>query len=676
MSGLAVLFAIAAIASCAKEEIKEVQISKSEMTVPSTSGSAEIKIEATGDWKAFVTGAAQHWADVDQNEGNGTTTLNLSYKANRGFARMCRLVIEQKSSAKTDTIFVKQHGKARTIGFSKESILFPVVTDEESISLRTNFTNAFLSEADVAIDYKGDSKDWIETELDLKNTALTVRNKVNENVSSREAELVLSYLDGWERKHEIKLPITQIGNRAANAHKVTMSELKAKISSPEGKIKIEDDITIEGIVINDRTNPNTAMNPNLTNTTIDYDVNYRTSYLETADGKEGVAVLYNKKTDNICDSRTRIELSLKDATLEKMKEPERYIISDVASTYIVALDTCAVETLPAKEKSMDELTDKDVFTYVTLKNCEFPIDEGSYTPLNEGYGQAYNAARIDCWPLLMRDIKGNSMYLMTNLAVDYRRDGSGLPLGAGKISGVIVHDSFTRFEEDGNMGKYQMRPLSKEDIRLNKKQEEGFSNILAVWDKQGNNAKVDNAWTIQPTTGKGLFKHSSGGWISSDHAYRHPGPIKDGIKGQTWSVACAKDTWLPSGGQFPYWLMEFSTKGINTSALSLQLDVVGRVGSPRFWAVECSTDNGGTWERITTYSCPDMVEWGNTLQTQLPGAKSIDVKLPASLCGKDKVQIRLIPSENTAGTASSYTGSTIQSKKRNIITYVSVRYNK
>ncbi len=677
LSALAALLALAAIQSCTKEEIKEAQTTQSELTLPSNSGSAQINIEATGNWTAFVTGAAQRWAKIDQKEGNGNTTLNLSYKTNKGFARMCRLVIEQKSSAKTDTIFVKQYGKARNIAFDAENILFPVVADRKSVNLKTNFTNAFLTEAKVEVDYKDGNGNWIETEMDLENTALIVKSKVNDQVGQRKADIVLSYLDGWERKHEIRLPVTQIGNRAANADKVTMAELKAKISAPEGKIKIVDDITIEGIVINDHSNPNTAMNPNLSDTSIDYDVNYRTSYLETADGSEGIAVLYNTKLDNICNSRTKIELSLKDATLEKMKNPERYIIRDVASTYIVDLDTCAMETLPIKVKSIGELTDKDVFTYVTLKNCEFPVNECSYTPLNEGYTKQYNSFKVDCCPLLVRDIEGNSMYMMTNIECPYRRDGSGLPLGAGKISGVIVHDQYTRYEEDGDIGRYQIRHLSKEDIRLAQKQEEGFSNILALWDEKSANVKIDSHWNKQPTVGKGLFKHSSGSWMSGDHAYRQPGPV-DGSenKGVSRNFAWASASWCPSGNAFPYWLIEFSTAEINTSVMSLQFDVLGRVGSPRFWAVEYSLDNGNSWKRITTYSCPDLAEWSNTLQTQMPGAKSIDVKLPADLCGKEKVQIRLIPTENTAGTANSYAGSGILSGKRNIITYVSVRYNK
>ena len=70
--------------------------------------------------------------------------------------------------------------------------------------------------------------------------------------------------------------------------------------------------------------------------------------------------------------------------------------------------------LPVKEKYMRDLTDEDIYTYVTLKDCELPVRKGSLTPINEGYANAGGAHRCAKYATLMRDINGNSMYIYTN----------------------------------------------------------------------------------------------------------------------------------------------------------------------------------------------------------------------------------------------------------------------
>ena len=63
---------------------------------------------------------------------------------------------------------------------------------------------------------------------------------------------------------------------------------------------------------------------------------------------------------------------------------------------------------------MRDLTDEDIYTYVTLKDCELPVRKGSLTPINEGYANAGGAHRCAKYATLMRDINGNSMFIYTN----------------------------------------------------------------------------------------------------------------------------------------------------------------------------------------------------------------------------------------------------------------------
>lgn len=667
----AVIVAAVSLQSCQKEMDIPMQETAGSLLIPSSAGTKDITIEAVGDWTATIKGAEEHWATIDQKNGNGNSTLKLTYRANDSFSRMCRVVIEQLSSSKVDTIFVKQYGKTSRIEFGKKAVGFPVVNDEATVPFNTNFTNAWLSEADINVKYEGKSTGWITTEIDYETTSLKIKNTINDQTEERKAKIIFSYTDGWEEKHEITLPVTQIGNRAANGKLISMSDLKKMISGAEGKITIPEDVIMEGIVINSHNNPNSAMNPNLSWDSIDSDMNYKTAYLQTEDASEGISLVFNTKEDNICTSRSKIKVSLRDATLEKLANPERYIISDIESTYLTALDTGAVNVLPEKVRSFAELTDKDVFTYVTLKNCEIGVNEGSYTAVNEGYGSAYNAFRFDTWPLLIRDIDGNDMYMMTNIDCPYRRTGAGLPLGSGRISGVIVHDIYQRFEKDGNIGRYQIRHLDLKDIDLEKKQENGFSNILVQWaTKIGHDLKIDGKWTLKPTIGEGIFKHSTGSWLSGDHSYMQPGTDNKGV---CTNVAWAQTNW-GKAEPFNYWVMIFSTTDINSNVISLQINTLAKTGGPRYWAVETSTDKGNTWKRCAEYTVPDLVAWSNTLLTQIPGGKSMNFTLPAEICGQEEVQVRLIPTKNSAGTTTEYDGA--DNTNRNVITYAAIRYNK
>lgn len=127
---------------------------------------------------------------------------------------------------------------------------------------------------------------------------------------------------------------------------------------------------------------------------------------------------------------------------------------------------------------MRDLTDEDIYTYVTLKDCELPVRKGSLTPINEGYANAGGAHRCAKYATLMRDINGNSMYIYTNTTCLYRRDGTRLPYGSGNMSGVIVHELFTRFEyleaanglideeKAGDIGRYQIRHMSRSDFKM------------------------------------------------------------------------------------------------------------------------------------------------------------------------------------------------------------------
>ena len=93
---------------------------------------------------------------------------------------------------------------------------------------------------------------------------------------------------------------------------------------------------------------------------------------------------------------------------------------------------------------------------------------------------------------LVRDIEGEHIYLYTNTTCLYRRDGSRLPYGSGKLSGIVVHELFPRFEWEDNaggddesygyIGRYQLRHVSKSDFDgLAEDFEDSFSALLTEY---------------------------------------------------------------------------------------------------------------------------------------------------------------------------------------------------
>ena len=81
----------------------------------------------------------------------------------------------------------------------------------------------------------------------------------------------------------------------------------------------------------------------------------------------------------------------------------------------------------------------DFTSFCTLDNR----DMGDFT---RTVTESFVTREVSKYPLLVRDINGDDMYMLTNTNCAYRSDGTRLPYGSGKISGVIVHERFSRFE--------------------------------------------------------------------------------------------------------------------------------------------------------------------------------------------------------------------------------------
>jgi len=105
------------------------------------------------------------------------------------------------------------------------------------------------------------------------------------------------------------------------------------------------------------------------------------------------------------------------------------------------VESVAGEAIPVKQRRISELTDDDVYTFVSLENTEFLFKEGSYANVYENYSlssdvnasQTGNNNRMDGWASLLMDDAGNSIYAPVNMLCLWRRSGQGVPQG-----GVVI----------------------------------------------------------------------------------------------------------------------------------------------------------------------------------------------------------------------------------------------
>lgn len=675
------------LSSCKDDDIdarKKGENKSSTMFLKSQAGSTSFNISTNGSWSLSLDDAASQWASVNgAKTGSGSSTVEIKYNENEGFNRSGRIFISMPEISVVDTLHLKQYGQLPLVEFITEQFIAYGFGGDGIASVNTNMNKEQLDKVNIDFAYEGNDRDWItkfKFSDDLKSASFEIKR--NSSYAARSAKINLVLSDGLGDQYISTCVIQQSGSGGTNmTQDVSFETVRNLISGTTGSIEITDDISITGLVISDCENPNVASNPNISTASIDYDVNYKTAYIQNSTATYGFAIKTQSKESNIMHRYDNVKLWLKGLTLVKEANPERYTLQEIAQTNYIEKDDGNSSNLVKKEKYINELTDADIYTFVKLKECELPIRKGPFTPVNEGYTIAYGAYRVDMYPLVIRDRKGGSSYLITNMSCPYRRDGNTLPQGSGDISGIIVHEKYERFDPSGNIGKYQIRHLTREDIAIDPSASNSFSRIICEWTKFQGTSKI-----VTPTTGVGeLSQTYTAGNIYGTQDYTYLGPItgnaaddNKGVVASAQGLGIAKTMWW-NNDKGESWVIKFSTAGISSNQLSLQFTTFHNgLGAPRYWIVETSThgNQDGVWNAVQEYTVPDVVQWATTLSTQLSGLKNINVSLPTSLLGQDNVYVRLRVTSNKAGTAASYDGATITNTAATVLSYVSIRYNK
>ena len=506
-------------------EIAKVELGspKGEYVINASDTTFTIPIYSNGKYHLEVLDGADSWLHVTGEPSETDATLTLACDVNAEFKRKGSLALISDVDSRKDTIVIKQKGwLTAKLGMDNTSIVADGAAGVVKTAVNTNIPFDYMK---VDKEYAVEGSEWIENVNIVETSEGTGSMEFTltgnpDAVAPRAASVLFSYTDGWGDKVSLLVNLLQKSANNTLGEVLSMDTFIDKYAT--GK-QINDYVILEGYVVSNTTSGNAGANEQRTTSAIDYTVSKRTVYLEALDGSRGVSVLLSSADDNIFEQYDKVQILMHGTVANLKEEPLRCDITGVNKTMVTSRVSGTKSDIPVKERFIRDLTDNDVYTYVTLKDVEFPVRKGSLVPVNDGYTAATNANRFSEYPRLVRDINGDDIYLVTNTVCTYRSDGTRLPYGSGKMSGVIVHEAFPRMdwrngadpaeiEDDptlANIGRYQIRHQNKSDVwgQMKDNFEDGFSALLTEYRYWVPN-KADT--TMRPSYGKN-------GWM--DHTY-------------------------------------------------------------------------------------------------------------------------------------------------------------
>lgn len=693
---------------------EELGTDKDEYMIGTEEGSTEVKIYTNMPGSAYIAGDAS-WVRLSTSSFTSDCVIMVRAEENKGRNRMALLVLD--TEARQDTVYIKQHGTTEEFLDIKSSAV-TAESDDEEVSVPAS-TNVAAEHFIFRARYISGQEGWLN-EARIDEGAISLSCLKNESTASRSAVVVVGYDNGWGEVPSQEFRVIQTGTGDTAWIPVDFDEIKAQAG--EAPSEITESYTLTGHVISDIDSGNAGENTQLTSTEIDYSPCRKTAYIQSLDGTSGFMVEFKTEEDNILRYNSLVTICIEGTVLTKKENPLRYMISDLQSSSVLSCEEVDKTQIKSNRRRISQLTDNDIYTRVTITDCEFPIRKGSLTPVHEGYTSATERHRTTKFPTMIRDIEGRHMYMYTNTTCPYRRDGHKIGYGQGEVTGVLVHEKYRRFidmdspdvEECGNIGQYQLRHMTAEDINFS--EEESFSEIICEW-RYVDTINPDGSWVA--SLGKGTMTHSTApdtrfltsGMTASANDYSYLGPIystdthanengfgieeiddipavkKEQIGKGSFSATSANTSKIAmswrnnqwyKNNQYQYWLISFSTKDITTDVLSMQLSVLNTSGGkcPNEWKVEwAESKDAETWTHIADYNVPDIVRDVITEPWQSPGYKPIDIKLPSEMLNKAEVYIRLMP-RSRKGSNVVYLDSNYNNGSYSAMNYFAIRYNR
>ena len=471
--------------------VPTLKIGESEVDLPANRYEISVPVEAAGledlisDVRCEVHPADDSEAECDWISDIGLTgdmsalTMNVARNAS-GEPRRATVNVSLAGADGVKVfscdVDVRQSGEEAFIKSDAEPV-YKISPNSEIRSFAVETNIGYIARyMQIEVEYLSDSRDWIES-VGLNDGELTCAVAGNTEGRVREARIAVRAFDA---DGNATAPL-EVLVRQGYYWSMSFENFR---SVTEGRDYTFDDsfisYSLDGVVVSDCKSANMAYNPNTSYQTVDTSVSARTVYIQSEDARYGLRLLLDSADDNVFSRGDRVTIGLNGATVLVSDNPVAYSIENVGSGMFVAHTAGDASSMIPKRKTIAELTDDDIYTYTSLSDIEFVFKQGAYTNVNESYVQesALNAGNVnivhvgDSAARLMQDKNGDAIYMQINSLCQWRRTSNpqsagshGVPQGVGTLSGIVVSERNSRYgADDGNIGKYSIRPVDENDI--------------------------------------------------------------------------------------------------------------------------------------------------------------------------------------------------------------------
>lgn len=435
-------------------------------------------------------------------------------------------------------------------------------------------------------------------------------------------------------------------------------------------------VILEGIVISSPAHPNLDDTVQSNYRSVSYTQNNRTAYVEVQEGGAfyGIKLVFQHLDPEArkLERYAHVKIDISGAIVEENGR----LIREIPNGAVLSVEPGTVADVPVRLRRVSELSEDDLYTWVSIPESEFVFKDGSYCDILESY-----AGMMGTWQTLLTDSAGSPFYAVFNPRVPWRRMGKGVPQGTGTVSGIYIKSDLVRY---GKVHAPQIRVLEEEDFAFDWTGESSFSTICE-WNWNDNADEFNTTEGVMhyikrqkvlPDVGKGYvwtdFEASTyrgrdlnNPVVEPDKGYvrGHRGQV---LRGSMQVRTMAKNWWDWGNECGNAVELQFSTEGITCEALVLVFNFAAGDNSayntrmcPVYWGIEVSTDNQTfallDIPPITLRPLPwwekeiDRVHYVTSLECGL-GLTAHQVRLPSSLFGRKEVYVRICPISRQAYT--------------------------
>ena len=532
------------------------------------------------------------------------------------------------------TVDINQSAEEGNMSFDPSEISVDSFEAEKTVLWNSNLGN-YVSSVTTEVTYQGTQSDWISG---ISVTEAGVIFTVSAN-GQREDRVAVITLKLEERNLSASLTVTQV----AYQQQLTFEELRDKLTSA-GSVALEGDY-IEAVAIADGGSLNMETDPMLSATTIDTERSQKINYVQSLDGEYGFRIEVSTKEDNILKKGDKVKISLSGATLVREDNPVRYTLTGLTSN---SFGPDGKAELVLKAVSPKDLSDEDIYTYISLADMEIAMDYGSYCNINSAWlGTYQNVARR-----ILRDSENNLINMLVNTNAEWSHTGESVPHGSGTVSGVIVHSTPSEIPFFESLGTYQIRPMQLDDIRISKDADSGFSKNIVVWNYPSGKEEWGPALTegsaIAASYGTGVLANSANQAINQSNSYLDFGRSNN-VKAIRYDV----QWWGADNRPANTLTVTFSTKDVSGSNPVLVMSAMtGQMGqtnekcqAPLNWNLYYSigTEDRVLFNTVKVYPIPGSKFDGMMMNG---GCTEIFSPIPEAIMGQEQVIITLEPADN------------------------------